>query len=478
MNIKKVLNYIGSMLIIEAILMFLPFIVSIFYKEQSGKYYLIASIIILIFGLLLKRSKTDKRFFTAEGFITAALGWIIISILGSLPLYFSKEIPIFIDALFETVSGFTTTGATILDDSTLLSKTANFWRCLTHFVGGMGVLVLMLAIVPSQSEDMHIMKAESPGPQVGKLVPKVSDTAKNLYFIYITLTALTILSYKLSGMPFYDSICLGFSTAGTGGFTVTKNGCADYSYLSQILMIVFMFLFSINFNIYFLIALGKFKTAFKSEELKIFILIIVVVASLIVINTRDQYVSLFENIHNALFHTTSIITTTGFAIKDYTAWPLFSKYLLLLIMVFGGCAGSTAGGFKISRLIIIFKQAYNEIYLQLHPNSVRIVKFEDRIVPNETIRTVLSYSVIYLMMILGGTAIISLEKFDLQTTLSSVLEIFNNVGLGISKVGPLGNITIFSNLSKITFMILMLAGRLEIFPIIMLLSRKTWSRER
>ena len=477
MNIKKVTTYIGFMMMIEACFMLLPFIVSLIYGEENGRYFIYTGFVLFVLGFFMNRLFIkDNTFFSAEGFITVALGWIILSFFGSLPFYLSKEIPRYIDALFETVSGFTTTGATILNDVTALSKCMNFWRCFTHFVGGMGVLVFMLAIIPTRSENMQIMKAESPGPQVGRLVPKVSDTARTLYIIYIVITFSAMVCYKLSGMPLYDSICIGFGTAGTGGFVVTANGCADYSLVSQALVAFFMLLFGVNFNLYYLIAVKKYKDALNSEELKVYIGIVVFSILIIVINVLNVYGNLFQSLHNAFFHVASIMTTTGFAIDDYTAWPMITQILLITLMICGGCAGSTAGGMKVSRIIISIKSAMNELYTQLHPSSIRVVRFEGKVVQNETIRTVLAYIIIYVLFCMVGVFLISFENLDFATTISSVIETFNNIGQGLSKIGPKGNFSFFSDFSKIIFIILMLTGRLEIFPIIILFSKKTWKR--
>ena len=477
MNIRRVIKYIGSMIILEGACMLLPFAVSIYFKEKVGFYFLIIACVLIFAGVVVQIIfKSDDRFYSAEGFVTVALGWIVLSILGAMPFYLSKVIPDFVDALFETVSGFSTTGATILNDVGIMPKCMNFWRSFTHFVGGMGVLVLMLAILPTQSENMLIMKAESPGPQVGKLVPKVSDTAKTLYLIYIILTFITILSYKLSGMPLYDAVCIGFGTAGTGGFVVTKNGCADYSMMSQTLIAIFMILFGINFNLYYLVIIRKIKDALKSEELKVYLLIILISIFLIFVNIFGVYTSKETSFHNAFFQVASIITTTGYAVSDYTIWPMFSQCILVILMIIGGCAGSTGGGFKVSRLIINFKAAINEIYLQLHPNSVCVVKFEGKHVNASIVRSVFAYTIIYVIIIIVGILLISYENLDFETTFSSVIETFNNIGLGLSKIGPNGNFSIFTDRSKIIFIILMLTGRLEIFPMILLFSRNTWKR--
>ena len=477
MNIKKVLNYIGIMMMLEAILMILPIIVSLIYKESNGRFFVYVGFFQFLLGFILYKMFTrDEKFYSAEGFVTVAMGWFILSIFGAMPFVVSKEIPNFVDALFETVSGFTTTGATILTDVTKLSKSMAFWRSFTHFVGGMGVLVLMLAIIPTKSENMEIMKAESPGPKVGKLVSKVSDTARTLYFIYFFLTLLAIILYKLSGMPLFDSICIGFGTAGTGGFVVTANGCADYGQLSQTLIAIFMLVFGVNFNIYYLILIKKFKDAFSSEELRVYLGIVVVSVVLIVINIFNLYNNLGDSVHETFFHVSSIMTTTGFAISDYTRWHDFSQVMLLLLMICGACAGSTAGGMKVSRVVISFKSAINELYTQLHPNSVKALKFEGKVVDKSTIRTVQSYVTIYIIICLIGILLISLDDKDFTTTVSSVIETFNNIGLGLSQIGPKGNFSIFNPFSKVVFTILMLTGRLEIFPIIILFSKKTWKR--
>ena len=477
MNIRRVINYIGTMIFIEGIFMILPLIVSFIYKENSGMYFAVFSLALMALGYILQRVfKKDDKFYSAEGFTTVALGWIVLSIFGALPFYISREIPSYIDSVFETVSGFTTTGATILTDVTKLSKCMNFWRCFTHFVGGMGVLVLVLAIIPTQSENMLIMKAESPGPQVGKLVPRVNNTARTLYNLYVILTLIAIVTYRITGMPLYDSICIGMGTAGTGGFVVTSSGCADYNYVSQSFIAVFMLLFGVNFNLYYLISIRKIKYAIKSEEFRVYVFIVVFSIAIIFINCIMNIGYSSHLLHNVFFQVSSIMTTTGFAICDYTKWPIFSRNTLLVLMIIGSCAGSTAGGFKVSRLIIGVKAIFNEIYLQLHPTSVKIVKYEGKPVEPATIRSVFSYTLVYAIIVIVGIMLITLENFDFETTVSSVLETFNNIGLGLSKLSPSGNFSIFSYPSKIVFIVLMLAGRLEIFPMILLFSKNTWKR--
>ncbi len=479
MNIKRVVNFIAGLIVLEGILMIIPYIVSIIYNEPIGRYFIFIAAFMILIGIMIQQLfKTEERFYFAEGFVIVALGWVSLSIFGALPFYLSKTIPSFIDALFETVSGFTTTGATIINDVSILPKCMNFWRCFTHFVGGMGVLVLMLAILPTQSDNMLIMKAESPGPTVGKLVPKVHDTAKTLYVIYFVLTIIAIISYILSGMPIYDAICIGMGTAGTGGFVVTKNGCADYNTISQTLIAIFMLIFGVNFNLYYLISIKRIKIALKSEELRAYLMFVIISVALIALNIFMINGRSSLSIHNVFFQVSSIITTTGFAVSDYTLWPILSRNILLLLMIIGGCAGSTGGGFKVSRVLIDIKSIFIEIYHQLHPNSVRTVRFEGKKIESETIRTVAVYTLIYILIILLSIILISFENFDFETTISSVLETFNNIGLGLSKIGPAGNFSIFATNSKLVFIFLMLTGRLEIFPMLLLFSKNTWKRSR
>ena len=478
MNIKRVIKYIGIMMMLLAVLMVFPFICGLIYRESSTKYFIIVAIPLLIIGLILSRIfDDDDKFYSAEGFATVSLGWVVLSIFGALPFYLSGEIPNVIDAIFETVSGFSTTGASIVPDVGKLSKCMNFWRCFTHFVGGMGVLVLMIAIIPTASENFQILKAESPGPQVGKLVSKVSETAKVLYIIYVFLTFVAIVSFKISGMPLYDSICIGLGTAGTGGFTVTTGGCSDYGTVSRWLITIFMFIFGVNFNIYYLVLQKKFDYVFKSEEFIIYTTIVFVSAFMIMLNIKNCYENLTDVILHSFFHVTSVITTTGFSIFDIAKWPMFSQSILLALMICGGCAGSTAGGFKVARVIMLIKSSINEFYLQLHPNSIKVVRFEDKVMSQDTIRTLNSYTIIYILIIAVAVIIISIENINYETIFVSVIATFNNVGLGISQMGPTENFSIFTPLSKIVFILLMLIGRLEIFPVLILLSRSTWNRE-
>ena len=479
MNIKKVLNLIGEMLKIEALCMVLPFICGLIYRERSTIHFLVVGSLTFAIGRILSHANVkDAKFFSAEGFVTVALGWVFLSIFGALPFYLSNQIPSFIDAVFEIMSGFTTTGATILSNVEGLSKCMLFWRSFSHFIGGMGVLVLVLAIIPTQGENMFIMKAESPGPSVGKLLPKVADTAKILYIIYIVLTLISILLYFLSGLPLFDAICIGFGSAGTGGFTVTNDGIGHYSEYSQTLIATMTILFGVNFNIYYLILMKQFKAAFHSEELRVYLMIIFASTIIMAVNTLDFYNNNFiESLHKSYFQSVSILTTTGYATTNFANWPMLSKYILLVLMVIGGSAGSTGGGLKVSRVIILLKSAVNQVYFELHPNSVKLVRFEDKIVDTKLLRSVTSYVLVYVFIIIVSVFFISYENFDFETTFSSVIETFNNIGQGLGRIGPTGNFSIFSNYSKIIFILLMLIGRLEIFPVLLMFSRKTWKRE-
>ena len=481
MNLKIIKYYIGYLIKIEAVLMVIPILCSLIYREVAGLWFLIVGVVAFLLGYFLSYKKPkNQNFFTAESFATVALGWIFLSLIGALPFFLSGHIPNYLDAIFETVSGFTTTGATIVDDVESFARCMLLWRSFTHFVGGMGVLVLILALLPTQSDNMLIMKAEAPGHEVERLVPHVKDTAKMLYNIYLSLTILTIVCYFISGMPLFDAICIGLGTAGTGGFTVLNTGCSSYNTVSQSLITFFMIVFGVNFNIYFLILIKKAKVAFLSEEFRTYIRIILVAAIIITINitlTINEENNILLNFHRAMFTVASSMTTTGYSIFDYTVWPMTSRLIVLLVMFIGGCAGSTAGGFKVSRGIIAIKQFFLEIYLQLHPEAIVNLKFEGKKVSDSTRRTVNAYFIVYFIIFTFALFLISFENYDFETTFSAVAETFNNIGMGLSKIGPKHNFNIFSYNSKIIFTILMLIGRLEIFPIIILFSPKTWNRK-
>ena len=389
----------------------------------------------------------------------------------------SGEIPHFIDALFEIVSGFTTTGSSILVEVEKLSKASLIWRSFSHWIGGMGVLVFILAILPMTGDyDMHIMRAESPGPSVGKLVPKIRITAKLLYVIYFFITVVTAIFLLVGKMPLFDTLCMSFGAAGTGGFSCRNSGQAGYTVYQQAVLSIAMILFGINFNVYYLLLIHKTKEAFKCEEMRGYLAIILAAVVLITINIRSMFPSLFLAAHHALFQVASIITTTGYASVDFDKWPEFSKCILIMLMFIGACAGSTGGGIKVSRIMIAFKEIRREISTMIHPRSVKVLKYEGKVIGNDTIRVLNCYIIVYVMLFAASVLIVSLDNYDFTTSFTAVAANFNNIGPGLSVVGPTSNFSMMSYLSKAVLIFDMLAGRLELFPVLVLLSPETWKR--
>ena len=478
MNIKFVKYYIGLLIRLEGFMMLIPIIPAIIYKEHVGILFLIISLITIFIGFLLCLEKPkDNIFFASESFVVVALGWLLFSFFGALPFFFSQEIPNFIDCMLETISGFTTSGITIINDVEIMSRTMLFWRSFTHLVGGMGVLVLMLCILPTQSDNMLMMKAEATGIDVSRFMPHVKDTALILYKIYLFLTLITIICYVLSGMPIFDSICIAFGTAGTGGFSVLNTSCATYGRLSQTLIAIFMLVFGVNFNIYFMILLKQFGYVKKSEELRWYIIIVLSSIVLITINVVNALGDdIVNTLHDSFFNVATIISTAGFAANDHMRWPIFSRTILCLLMFIGGCAGSTAGGFKVSRVVVLIKEFINELRYQTHPHSVKLVKYDGKVLSRRTINTVNMYLVAYVAVFILGFLLISIDGFDFETNISAVATTFNNVGIGLGELGK-NNFNIYSYFSKIVFSFLMLIGRLEIFPMIILFSKNTYRRQ-
>ncbi len=477
MNRSIILHILGWILTVEAALLMLPVMVAVIYGETSGYAFLITIGLCLLLGLpLLLRKPKCKIFFSKEGFVSVALGWIVLSIMGALPFYISGEIPSYTDALFEVISGFTTTGSSILSDVEALSYCMLFWRSFTHWIGGMGILVFILAILPmTGGERMHILRAESPGPSIEKLVPKMKSTAIILYALYIGMTLLQIILHLFGKMPVFDAVTLTFGTAGTGGFAIKNSSVADYSIYNQNVITIFMFLFGVNFNIYYLILFRKFKIAIKSEELRYYFL--VVVTSIILISFNLGGIKNFlGSIQVAAFQVSSVITTTGYATVDYNAWPAFSKSILVFIMFIGACAGSTGGGMKVSRIVILFKALGKELSYLVHKRSVKILKFDGHKIEHETMRSINMFFITYIFIFTASVILISLDNFDFTTSFTAVAATLNNVGPGLDIVGPVGNFGSFSNFSKIVMMIDMLAGRLEIFPLILLFTPHTWKK--
>lgn len=406
-----------------------------------------------------------------------ALSWILMSIVSALPFYLSGEIPSFVDALFETVSGYTTTGASILPDVEAISHASLLWRSATHWLGGMGVLVFVLAIVPlSGGQNMFIMKAESPGPSVGKLVPKIRKTAFYLYVIYFVLTVVEVICLLFAKVKIFDAICTSFATAGTGGFGIYRDSCAGFSTVAQIIITIFMFLFGVNFSFFFLICTKRIKDALKMEEVRWYVGIFIAAIAMITLNITNSIGQLAVNLKEAAFQVSSIMTTTGFATYDFNQWPQFSKAVLVLVMFVGACAGSTGGGIKVSRIVICLKTVKKEMQHLIHPRSVKQIKMDDNPIDRDTVRSVNIFLISYLIIMAISVLLVSLDDFDLITDFTAVVATLNNIGPGLELVGPTGNFALFSDLSKFVLIFNMLAGRLEIFPMLLLFSPATWRR--
>ena len=478
MNYKMILYVLRYILCCEGILMLLPFATAFVYDERAGMSFLICIGICMLLGFpfYLKRPKRAELHIR-EGFVTVALSWIVMSIIGALPFVISGSIPNPIDAIFETVSGFTTTGASILSDLDSMPRCMLIWRSFTHWIGGMGVLVFILTIIPmTGGNHMNLMKAESPGPSVDKLVPKVQSTAKILYSIYVVMTIIQITIHLFAGMPVFDAVTISFGTAGTGGFSVRNSGMADYSMFNQVVITVFMILFGVNFNVYFLLLNKKFKKAIKSEEVIYYFLIILAAIAIITLNTVVQYDSVRDAIHHAAFSVASIITTTGFSTVDFNLWPSLSKTILVILMFIGACAGSTGGGIKVSRFVILAKTVRTELHSYIHPNSVKKTTFNGKQVSHDIVRSINVFMIAYAMIFAASLLLINLDGKDLVTNFTAVAATINNIGPGLELVGPTGNFAFFSPLSKIVLIFDMLAGRLELFPMILLFYRHSWKK--
>lgn len=478
----SILRYIFfKVLVFTALFLAIPCVVATIYDEPEGIMYAYVCLVTLAIGLVgtIKKPK-NSAFYAKEGFVCVALSWITLGAIGALPLTLCGDIPNYIDALFETVSGFTTTGATILTNVESLSHCSLFWRSFTHWIGGMGVLVFILAVTPlAGGYNIHIMKAESPGPSVGKLVPKIKHTALILYGIYFALTVMEFILLLITGMPVFDSIAMSLGTAGTGGFGILNTGCATYSYASQTVLTVFMILFGVNFTFFYLLLLKRIKQAIKMEEVRWYLIIIAIATICITFNIKSSFSSIREALHHSAFTVASIITTTGFSTVDFDMWPALSKTIIVTLMFVGACAGSTGGGLKVSRILTYFKVAKNELGRLLHPKRVNTIQLEGKTIPDNTIRNMLAYLVTFALIFAGSLFIISLDGFDYETNFTSIATTINNIGPGLgSHVGPTGNFSEFSPLSKIVMSFDMLIGRLEVFPMLILFSPSTWRRGR
>ncbi|MBQ7840901.1 MAG: TrkH family potassium uptake protein [Lachnospiraceae bacterium] len=478
MNYSIILYVIGWVLNIQAALMVLPCITALIYGEKSGWAFVITMAVCLIIGLPLVIKKPKNRvFYLRESFISTALSWIVLSIFGALPFWISGHIPNPVDALFETVSGFTTTGASILKDVEALPYCLLMWRSFTHWIGGMGVLVFLLTLIPmTGGSHMNLMKAESPGPSVSRLVPKVRSTAKILYAIYIVLTLIQIVLLLIGGMPLFDSLTLSFGTAGTGGFGIKNDSIAGYSTYSQVIITIFMILCGINFNAYFLIIMKQFKQAFDIEEVKVYLGIILISTLIIAFNTQHLFHNFGQAFQQAAFQVGSIITTTGYATTDFNLWPGTSKVILVMLMFIGACAGSTGGGIKVSRFLIMSKTVGKELRLLLHPRSIKKIQIDGHPVEHEVVRSTNVFLIVYILIFAASVFLISFDNFDLTTTFTAVAATLNNIGPGLELVGPTGNFSEFSNFSKLVMIFDMLAGRLELFPLLLIFMPRTWKK--
>lgn len=467
MNRKMILKIIGMVLGVEAALLLFPFLIGLIYQEYAAVSFLITALICAVLSFILTRTPIqNKTIYAKEGFVIVALSWIFMSMAGALPFVFSG-ICNYIDALFEITSGFTTTGASVLSNVEALPKSILFWRSFSHWVGGMGVLVFILSIIPLEgnNRNMHLMRAESPGPLVGKLVPKIKNTASLLYAIYTAMTIILIILLLLGGMPWFDALCNAFGTAGTGGFSVLNNGIGQYNNLYfEVVITIFMILFGINFNVYFFLLIGDIRSVFKAEEVRGYFVVIIAFIFLITCNLWGYYGSIGEALRQSSFQVASIITTTGYASCDFNLWPQFSKTLLFVLMFIGACAGSTGGGVKISRYMIMLRQLKNTIIHMLHPRSVKMVKLDGKALDHGVINEVFVFYAVYMMIYLFCLIVVSIDGFDFETTASAVASCLGNVGPGLGLAGPMGNYAMFSIPSKIILTLAMLFGRLEIFP--------------
>ncbi len=475
MNYPMIFYILVSVLEFEGVFMLLPAIVAGIYGEKQGFTYLVIASICIAIGLVGRRFKPKRDiFYSKEGFVSVSLSWILLSFVGAIPFYVTGEIPCYLDAVFETISGFTTTGSTILRDVEVLSHGTLFWRSFTHWIGGMGVLVFIMAILPlSGSSSMHMMKAESPGPSVSKLVPKLRQTAKILYGIYMAFTVTEIILLLISGMSWFEAMTLSFGTVGTGGFGVLNSSIASYGAASQWIIILFMFICSVNFSLYYLILIKKPKEALLSEELRWYVIIVMSSAVVITWYIHGRFDSLLESFRHALFQVLTVTSTTGYSTVDFNVWPGFCRMLLVLLMFMGACAGSTGGGFKVSRIVIIAKTVRNEVKMITHPRSVQRVRAEGKQLTTDVVRRTLVYLGAYAFIVIVSVLLVSVHESDFTTAVTAVMATFNNIGPGLN--GVYSTFADCSVLSKVVLMADMLIGRLEIFPMLVILSPGLWT---
>ena len=480
MNYSLILFILGSLLKVEGCFLLLPVLVDLFYKENVISSYLLVAGVCLILGGLASHKRPERgKLYPRDGLIIVALGWIVLSVFGALPFVMTGDIPDYVDALFETISGFTTTGASILSDVEALTHASLFWRSFTHWVGGMGVFVFVMAVLPMLGgSTMNLMKAESPGPSVDKLVPHVKDTASILYGLYLGMTVLEVIFLMLGGMTMFEALTTSFGTVGTGGFGVYNSSMGGFSPYLQNVVTVFMILSGINYAFYFCLISGKLLTAIRMEEVRTYLLVILVAIVAICIDSRHVFQGFFDMLGHVSFQVASIITTTGFSTTDFDLWPQFSKTILVILMFVGACAGSTGGGIKISRLMILFKSMRKELSLIVHPREIKKIRIDDRSLTHEVVRSTNVFMVIYFAILFISVLLIGVDEKDFTTNFTAVVATLNNIGPGLELVGPTQNFGFFSHFSKFVLMFDMLAGRLELFPMLILFMPSSWKKSK
>ncbi len=479
MNYSVILYILGCVLKFESVFLLFPALTGFIYQEQAAFVYIFVSAICFIIGTVLSHKKpANKNLFIKEGFVSVAASWVVMSLFGALPFVLTGDIPNYVDALFETISGFTTTGSSILNDVEALSRAGVFWRSFTHWVGGMGVLVFIMAILPLMGgSTMNLMKAESTGPAVSKLVPHAKDTAKILYGMYIALTFCEIIVLLIFKMPLFDALTITFGTVGTGGFGILNSSLAGYSPAIQYTVTVFLILSGINYTAYFYILSYKWKEAFRVEEVRWYLFIIALSIAVITFNIRSMYPTLEESFRHASHQVATIITTAGFSTTDFDLWPELSKCILVILMFIGGCSGSTAGGMKVSRVLMLLKTVKKELSLIVHPREVRKIRMDGHVLDHQTLRNTNVFFVVYFVILLASTLLLSIDNYDFTTNFTATVATLNNIGPGLAMVGPTQNFSIYSTFSKFILMFNMLAGRLELFPLVVMMLPSTWKRK-
>lgn len=478
MNYGVIRYILGWILVAEAIFLFVPCIVGLVYGEKVFIYYLVSSMICLGVGFVMAFKKPKKGgLYLKEGYFVVALGWIMMSMFGAIPFVMTREIPHYMDAVFETASGFSTTGATIIQDLSVMSHASLFWRSFQHLLGGMGVFVFLSALLPMLGgNSMNLMKAESTGPSIDKLVPRLKDTARILYMLYLGMAVIETVILKICGLNMFESLTLTFGTVGTGGFGLLNDSIASYSPAVQWTITVFMVMSGINYNLYFLLVMRKFKNAFKMEEVRLYLSVFFVSVVLVSINVAKLYATVGETIRHSAFQVATLLTSTGYATVDFDQWPEFAKSVLIMCMLLGACAGSTGGGIKMSRVIIIFKSIHKQIQIFTHPRAIKKIKMDGNTVDHDVVRSTNAYIGVFCIIFAVSVLLISIDEYDFTTNFTAVLACFNNMGPGFNKVGPTCNYSFFSDFSKLVLIFDMLAGRLELFPMLMLLSPRSWRK--